>query len=74
MYKIVITKLNHSPVTAEGVKFDLELYSQTTEALNLRAVIDAINSGEPAKKAKKPRSDKGVPRKPAQATAGLEGK
>lgn len=53
---------------------ETQIYSQTVEALNLMAVIQAINSAPEPVKQKKPRKDKGISRKKEQASAGLEGK
>lgn len=56
------------------LKADQPIYSQQVDNLVLLDVIQAINSAPPAPKAKKPRADKGIPRKKEQASAGLEDK
>lgn len=56
------------------LKADQPIYSQQVDNLVLLDVIQAINSAPSAPKVKKPRADKGIPRKKEQASCGLEGK
>jgi hypothetical protein len=66
MYKITISQF-----TADA---SVEVYAQSVESLSLKTVIDAINNAPEPVKQRRVRKDKGIPHKPAQATAGLQGK
>lgn len=73
MYKITISQFTEPLATATGDDAS-EVFVQIVENLDIKAVFNAINSSPPLPKPKKARSDKGVPRKKEQATAGLDGK